>query len=125
MAELILEQHRSAVLQAAGEIYRANIEGSVPSPDLGTVHVSLELGDATTKELEAARDFESELNVAARAIARVADVRDAAEGGDVLAKLELLLTGVADRRYLGGRKGDVLKPGGLVDNVRGKASAQH
>ncbi len=127
------KQHRQAILTAAFNTYMAEKGNVQIADDDKRVMLPLNLGDASPKAYRDALREQKKVDVAASAICRVALLRDAAEQpvveggvveqiksiptrlGALAASVELRLTAVADRMYIG----DELGPDGLVEIVRG------
>lgn len=117
--EAPFKQHSDAIVAATIEIRRADQEGVDPDPNISRVSLALNLGDASPEEVRQARLAEAHLNVGARVVARAANLMDTQESGGfpgVIARVELFLTKLIERKYLE----DALTPGGPVDRVRGK-----
>ncbi len=112
------EQYRQDIIFAAGAIYAAEHAGQEPDLDETKINIVPTVVDGTESARRDAERREGEVNVAARALARISflqDIRDQGGFKGALARVEIGLTSIIDRRYIGAamRKG-------LPDVVRGK-----
>lgn len=114
------ERHRSAILATAANLYAKEKEGAdIAESDLH-VMLPLDLGDMSEDAYRNALREQSQVDVAAKALARVALLRDDVERGRnpikrIAARIDLATTRIADRGYIGGELG----PDGLVEQIRG------
>ncbi len=118
-------EYQPSILMAAAEIYRAQREGVEPDPDVSRVmimpsnlgEVSLH-GMISDESLRRAQVAEAQVNVAARAVARMALFADDIDAGGIKSvpvRFEAGLTRLFERKYIK----DALASG-LVDTIRGK-----
>lgn len=110
------DQYTQAITMAAGAMYAAEREGNELAVGQGFVSVlPQDVGDGSRKALAEAERAQAQFNVAARAVARVALLKDDIEQGGAkgaVARFELGVTKLIDRRYLKGSDK-------IVDTIRG------
>lgn len=116
------EQDKMGILTRAGKLYHLQREGKIPeyqiireTRDIGYVPVIAE--DSPTQAMKAGQLREKQIEVAARAVARLADLKDRADAGGIgglFARFEVFITTKAEYFYLRG----VGNAGGIVDTIR-------
>lgn len=114
------EVNRTAILVAASELYRANREGVQPDPVRSTVVPRITADIDSVHALRRLEQDTARVNIAARAVSRMAGLEDtAAEGGIIggVARIEARLTRVMEWPYLR----HLAVEGSLVDVLRGVA----
>lgn len=110
-------RYSGEIVSAACELYHAERTGTEPDPMASRVALPQNIGDASPEAMRNALRAEAEVNVAAKAVARLAMLGDQRDRGGISGKLagfEIRLTSLFDRRYIRG----ALLPGGPVDRVR-------
>ena len=116
------EQYRSAILPAALNLYFAKKNGDELPEELARVMLPQNVGDTSPTAMRLAEAQEARVNVAVRSIARIALLRDTVDERNFItglpARLEVALSSIIDRPYLGGELGT----GGLVEQVRGNGT---
>lgn len=114
------EVHRPAILSTAASLYFAEKGGIALAEEDRHVMLPQDLGDGSRQAYREALREQSKVDVAARAVCRMALLRDEIEQRPVIgkiAKLEAFGTSIIDRKYIGNELGQ----DGLVEQVRGNA----
>ena len=113
------ELHKTEIIFAAGEVYRAEVGRSDIDPDSSRVYIlPADISMLSDTELRVAELAQARLNVAARAAGKLAFLQDRVEAGGfdgLTAKLEIGLRRVFERKYTV----EAMRPGGVVDTIRG------
>jgi len=95
--------HQSAILLTAAEIYRARAAGLEPGTDMTNVSLVPTFDMEDPDAVRHAERTQAEIDVAARAVARLALVEDRIEKGGILgrvARVERVATHLMERRYI-------------------------
>lgn len=123
-ADVFFEKEASLVTTVARQRYDLELQGEDADAFEGT-KVIITPTSNTPEGWHDAKFKSGQLTIAARVVTRLAHNRDKAERGGfmgAIARGELILSGLIDQTYIGGPQSSVRRPGGLIDQVRGKAA---
>lgn len=94
-------ENRGAILMAASELYHSRKEDRPPDASISQVLPIIK--SIRNEDIQSARQIEAKVNVAAKALCRLALIQDEVESGGIrsaVAKTEIALTKVVDYFYI-------------------------